>query len=111
MTASTQLPQIPFANNWNHKLHCDFFTTIRLKSHKYVIGQAYEITIRKEPAFDCVIVDMKELKLNDISEWIARLDTGLSAKECRQLFIKMYSKSPIDWTTQVLQFILLQKLS
>lgn len=111
MTAPTQLPQIPFVHNWNGKLYCDFFTTIRLKSSKYVKGQAYEITIRKEPAFDCVIVDMKELKLNEISEWIARLDTGLSAKECRELFIKMYSNKPIDWTTQILQFILLQKLS
>lgn len=104
------MTQIPFNTNWNNKLYCDCFTTIRLKNDKYIVSGSYEIMLKGEFACDAVIIAIKELKLNDINEYIARLDTGLSAKECRQLFIKMYSKYPIDWTKQILQFILLQKL-
>lgn len=102
--------KILFGKNWNNKLHCDCFSTIRLKNDIYKVGSVYEIILGGEPVFDCTIMLIKELKLIDITEGMALLDTGTTAKEFREIFIKIYKKHPIDWKTQVLQWIVLKKI-
>ncbi len=49
---------------------------------------------------------MKRMRLNDINEHIARLDTGYSAIECREIIRKMYKNKRVNWETRYLAYLL-----
>ena len=108
------MDRISFTYNWNNKLAGKAFTTIRLKNSKYRIGESYEICLKKGKMgfaflFYATIIDIRDIKLSGITEFIALLDTGYSAVECKEIVQKIYSKSHLNWETQLLSFILLKK--
>lgn len=99
-------PNINFSYNWNNKLNCKAFTTIRLKNvNKYQIGKEYNILLKKQLLKSAIIEDIKTIYFNQINEFIARVDTGYSAEETKNILKKMYSKINIE--TQPFSFILL----
>ncbi len=105
---------IRFSYNWNNKLSGKYFTTIRLKDvRRFRHGETYEIHLRKgkESQFLSVasIVGIRHIKITEINEFIAGLDTGYSAEECKEIIKRMYQVKNIDWNTQLLSFILLRK--
>jgi hypothetical protein len=107
--------RICFTYNWNNKLSGKIFTTIRLKNPKHQINETYEIFLKKGTGFvflcHATIMDIRHIKLSEINEFIAGLDTGYSAQECQDLIRTMYKSLKPDWDTQVLSFILLRKES
>ena len=46
------------------------------------------------------------MKLHQINEYIARIDTGYSADECQNIIRTMYKNKRIDWNTQDLALCL-----
>ena len=108
---------IDFVYNWNNKLDCDAFTTIRLRNDlKYKPGNEFYVNLKQhnhntnKGLHRCA--DVKHIKLNQITPFIAYLDTGLpveKAKEKITAFYKNYNP-PIDWETKELSFILLVKV-
>lgn len=99
---------ISFSFNWNNKLDCSAFTTIRLdQPNKYRVGDVHEITIKGESKGEARIESIKRFMLADLNEFIARLDTGYSVEECRNIIIRMYPK--VDFTRMKLMLILLVK--
>lgn len=101
---------INFSTNWNNKLDCMAFTTIRLRnSNKYQIGREYKIILKKDFKKNARIEDIKTIYFNQINEFIAHLDTGYSAHETKNIIKKMYSK--INLETQPFSFILLKTLN
>ena len=102
-----KLPIISFSCNWNNKLDCKAFTTIRLhQPTKYIVGQSYEIHL-KAPFCVAEIVSIKQFKLSQMNEFMAMIDTGYSVQETIEIIKKMYPK--IDYENQLFDFILLQK--
>lgn len=102
-------PNINFSYNWNNKLNCKAFTTIRLKNvNKYQIGKEYNILLKKQLLKSAIIEDIKTIYFNQINEFIARVDTGYSAEETKNILKKMYSK--INLETQPFSFILLSTI-
>ena len=105
---------INFSYNWNNKLDCKSFTTLRLKSDKYLIGHDYEIilNIKKESkSFGvCKIEDIRIMRIEHLNEFIARIDTGYSLEKCVNLIKTMYINKNINWNTQELNLILLTKI-
>lgn len=100
---------ISFSFNWNHKLDCDAFTTIRLfQPEKYCIGEQYAIQLKKVKQFEGVIIDVKKFMLKDLSNFIAYLDTGYSKENCQSIITKMYPR--VNFTTQFLSLILIHKV-
>ena len=105
---------IKFSYNWNNKLSGQAFTTIRLKDDsRFIPGQTYEIFLKhgKEERFFCyaMIEAIKNLRLSEITTFMARLDTGYSREECIRIIQTMYKNVVKDWNTQQLMFILLVK--
>ncbi|MFI1771019.1 ASCH domain-containing protein [Thalassobellus citreus] len=97
---------INFSTNWNNKLDCKCFTTIRLKnSNKYKLNHEYPILLNRKLVKRAEIIDIKTIFFNQIDEYIARLDTGYSAYETKEILKKMYSK--VNLETQPFSFILL----
>lgn len=99
--------RLEFSYNWNNKLNNKAFTTIRLwNEKKYQEGRKYDVWLNSCNYGFARLVSVKRMKLADINEHIALLDTGYSADECREVIKKMYKNKPIDWETQQLAYLL-----
>lgn len=105
----SEVLKINFSYNWNNKLDCLMYTTIRLRNdNKYKNGQIYEITFKDKPHSRAIIIAIKHFKLDQINEFIAGLDTGYSVEECVNIIQKMYPG--MEWEYQQLSLILLKKV-
>lgn len=82
--------QLIFEKNLNQKLDCDFFTTIRKKS--LGVGVSYEIICEDVHICNAQVIEEKVFRIKDINEFIARLDSGLSAKELKEKLSEWYKE-------------------
>jgi hypothetical protein len=85
------MSSIRFTQNWNNKLLCDVFTTIRIYNpDKYVVGQK-----DKQPYENYLgtakLIDAKSFKLENITEGMALIDTALNREACIAMMRKMYA--------------------
>jgi len=102
--------KINFSYNWNKKLYTHYFTTIRLKSDKFKIGNPYKIFLTEKFCYEGLCIDIRNCKIDELPEYTCYLDTGYSKHETIKMLKTMYSKHDIDWTTQQLSVILIQNL-
>lgn len=99
---------LSFSYNWNNKLDCRAFTTIRLyNAHKHAPGTPVRILLKGTELSTGTIGQVKTMYLNQINEYIARLDTGYSAQECRDIIRKMYPS--VNFDQQQLALLLIVK--
>lgn len=102
---------LTFSCNWNNKLDCDAFTTIRF-STRFRIGQEYKIILRLskhnvETKGIAKVVAMKDFLLKDLNEFMAYIDTGYSITQTKEIIRRMNQKFKIDYSKQRLYFLLL----
>lgn len=103
------LPAISFSYNWNNKLHCRMFTTLRLANPaKYRYNQQYAIFLKEAYLFPAVIHAINEFRLDQINAFIAGVDTGYTMFECQNIIRKMYPR--VDFSTQRLCLLLLENV-
>jgi hypothetical protein len=101
---------ISFSFNWNNKLDCKSFTTIRiLQPDKYRTGETYIITLKRKELFQAKIIEIKPFWLKDLNEFIAYLDTGYNKEECTEIIKKMYQN--INFQQKQISLILLKKVA
>lgn len=98
--------EIKYSNNWNKKLDCDVFTTIRISNDKYQVGSEYSVNLRNREYKRVTIIGKKTILMSDINDWIAGLDAGMGAEEFKRFLKKMYHGKNLNWETQKLDFIL-----
>lgn len=88
-----QFDRIEFSKNWNSKLLCNVFTTIRPSYKKYSIDEVFDIRIKE--SFFCYAKvlrsDIKTIK-EIISSGAHLTDTGLNGGDFFDLMSNMYSK-------------------
>jgi len=101
---------LSFTTNWNGKLNCSCFTTLRLHNHeKYFAGAVMNIILNGQLKGKAVIIQVNYFTIEKINEFVARIDTGYSATECQKMIKEMYKNNPrINWKTQLLDFCLLE---
>lgn len=104
--------EISFNYNWNNKLaSLKAFTTLRLRNdNRFREGETYRIKVKGKFLCYAEILHIKNFLLKDINDFIAYLDTGYSAEECRKMIMTMYKNRVRNWDTQQLSFILLIKI-
>lgn len=99
---------IAFSYNWNNKLDCKAFSTIRLHQPKrWVPLSKVHIQYKKEYRGTGTIMEVKVFKLPQLNQFMAFLDTGYNVEEAKKIIYRMYPK--IDFETQLLNFILIVK--
>lgn len=98
---------INFNYNYNNKLDCRMYTTMRLSSQKFSPGALVNVTLNRIPHHTAKVVSLREFRISQLTELIAGLDTGYSLTETKNLLYKMYPG--VDWQTQPLYLILLEK--
>lgn len=92
---SVNIRRIRFSKNWNNKLDCLAFTTIRLSDDKtYIVGEVYEIW--EDVDDGSVFKGTAELKQkrkeykNDLDQMTCFLDTGMNAGKTKELLDRIY---------------------
>lgn len=99
---------IKFSTNWNNKLSCDYFTTIRLASPKYQVDKIYIIELKGKALKWVRMIEGRIITMAQMNEWVTRLDTGYDCKKFYDLFNRMYPNT--DWTTQRLVLCLFETI-
>lgn len=108
-TTQTEAKEIAFSFNWNNKLSCRAFTTIRLHNPaKYQVGQVYDILLTGKKFMEGKIIEIKDFYLTDLNEFMAYVDTGYCKQECEIIIRKMYKN--LDLTKKKLSFILIERV-
>ena len=88
---------ISFGTNWNSKLSCSAFSTIRIRNDKkYIIGHEYTIILKEQPIYVARLVCISHFMLDGLSEGMAYIDTGYNKKETIAIIEKMYKNKDID---------------
>jgi hypothetical protein len=97
--------KLEFSYNWNNKLNCKAFTTLRLYNpDKHRTGTPLEIFLKGADLGTGSIQGVKPMMLNDINEYIARIDTGYNREECINIIKRMYPK--VDFSKQQMVLLL-----
>ncbi len=111
--------KIKFSSNWNGKLRCQYFTTIRLENPGYYKpGYYYQIWQKQNNPFtgetkevydfNAQLVQVKTFYLHELPEITAILDTGYSLAETVALMKKMYPNT--DFTQKKISLLLLKHI-
>lgn len=95
-----------FSYNWNNKLDCNCFTTIRLDG-KWQVGQKVIIKLKGADKGKATIKEVKPFYLKNLNPYISFLDTGYDVTECRNIILRMYPK--INFDSKKLALILIVK--
>lgn len=88
------LKQTKFSTNWNKKLFCTAFTTLRRPSPYYQVGDIHEILLNGFAIKTAKIIAIDEIPTDLLKERECRLDTGLSKHETVEIFTRMYGSIP-----------------
>lgn len=107
MTTALNPDKLEFSTNWNNKLDCTYFTTLRL-SGRFSVGDTIEIWLKKQFKGEGKVVKKRTINLKDISDIMAYLDTGYSAEETRDIIKKMHPKIT-NWDTTPVYYYLIHK--
>ena len=103
-----ELDILSFSTNWNHKLDCDAYTTIRIfNPHKHYPGKRFKVALNGVEMHMAEVIEVKQILLSQVNEFIARLDTGYSADECKTILKSMYNERA---EKAVYGFLLLKKV-
>lgn len=85
------MKQITYSKNWNNKLSCEAFATVRLyEPNQFELGEIYEIICDDKLMGVAEIVALRELKLIELTDELAYLDAGCSADEMIAILRDIY---------------------
>jgi hypothetical protein len=106
---------LEFSHNWNNKLDCDIFSTIRLwDPKKHYPGKVVRIfdnstkpaTIKGTGKYEIV----SRFTLNELKPAIALLDTGYNLEETKNILRKMYTGKVPNVETVGFAYIIIKKI-
>lgn len=107
---------LTFSQNWNNKLNCDCFTTIRVHNNRrYFLGAEFRIILKDkdEEKFisNAKIIDIGTSFLNKFKDYHYFLDTGYNKAEAISIFRNMYKNNPkVNVDRDLFNYILLKKI-
>lgn len=85
------MKHIKFNKNWNYKLDCEYFTTIRPRKPEYYnTSEQYGILLNGSLKGVAEIVSIEQFRFSDINNRIAYLDAGMNKDKLRDLMRSFY---------------------
>lgn len=102
---------IKFITNWNGKLDNKAFTTLRVHDPlRHRESYLYSVVVKNRFYTRAKILAVKTIKLNDITEFEARLDSGYSRAGFIRLIKKIYKSRAFLYDSQKFDLILFERL-
>lgn len=110
MSKAPTNPKITFNHNWNGKLFCTCFTSIRLRNdHKYKCGYEYDVILKGFNTGPAILTDVRHFHIDQINDFIALLDTGYNKEETITMLKTMYKNIVPDWGKQQISLLLFRR--
>lgn len=103
----SQQIEFKFKENWNGKLNCNAFTTLRIDA-RFQVGQKYAFSHKGKIKGFVVVMAKRHLLITELNDWITYLDTGYNKADCIQLIKTMYKNMNINWSQRHLVWYLLK---
>lgn len=102
--------RLEFEDDFNNKLNCQCFTTIRIHQPvRNAIGAVKQVYLKGVWKGNARIIHATTITMDRINLPMAKLDTGLSPEECRRLIKSLNRHRPgINWETQQLDYMVLE---
>lgn len=103
-----------FSRNWNNKLDCDCFSTIRLRNdsanviHDIVLARLN--TKKDKRDYKCEVTYIHHFLLDNLTTAMANLDMALPKDKAKGVLFNMYKSRVPDFSKQQLSFIVLKKI-
>lgn len=104
----TIVKEFNFIENFNNKLDCNLFSTIRLHDDSRKIGDKYVILLNRVVKGLAILNNIKTLTLKELDDFTCLIDTGSDKDETIKLIQSIYSERDINWDTQLLDVCLLR---
>lgn len=102
---------LDFSYNWNKKLDCNIFTTVRLSHNRYYANAKKTVYLKKQVYSNIVILEVINCRLDQVKPWIKMMDVGYKdSTEFDNIIKTMYKNKNIDWSTQLLSVIICQTI-
>lgn len=98
-------PSIDFSEDWNNKLSCNVFSTIRKLTPEKLdlfsanLGAVFDINLKGRKTCEARLIGLKYSRLSDIDDWLLWLDVGVPT---RGEALKIFESFGIDEKTDVL---------
>jgi hypothetical protein len=103
------MEKLEFSTNWNNKLDCKCFTTIRLfNQSKHFRGNQFDVFLQKKFKGKAIVLGITIAKLEQLNDYVCYLDTGYNRLETIGILRKIYPR--IDFDKQKICIILLEKI-
>ena len=100
----TELRTLEFSYNWNQKLCCDYFTTLRL-SGRFEVGEWVLLFLKNAAYGRGIVVGRKVLTVGQLNAWVCGIDTGYTIEETKAILSRMHPGKITDTTTIYLYLI------
>lgn len=83
---------IKFTTNWNNKLSCSAFTSLRLHNPtKFIVGREFSVMLNGRKMGTATLVTKYTLRVNQLNNYICYLDTGYNLQQTIGILEKMHS--------------------
>lgn len=101
--------ELEFKYNYNNKLRCKVFTSLRLPNPKLRVGAKFDITLGGYRKGLAKIISVDRIRGGELKLEQAKIDTGFNVIETMQILKNLYKDRPcIDWETQELVLLYLE---
>jgi hypothetical protein len=111
------MKKIEFSYNWNNKLNCKSFSTVRLENpKKYKLLDIYEVILKTKgnsPDISKGLVRLQAIHnfyLHEVSPAISFLDANLSTIDFQKLVITIYKNKNVNFHMLKMSFLVFQYL-
>ena len=105
---------IKFQRNWNNKLSCNYFTTIRLPQENYKVDNTLKLLLHENGIFRDMgfvkVIEAKPIRAYQINDWMAYLDAGMSADKMREMLYYMYKDKVDDFEKTEFVYMILERM-
>lgn len=89
---SNYLRRLKFTSNFNGKLGCRHFTTLRRWDEtKFQLNYIYEVYLNDELLGTAQLIGIRKTQPSKLNEFVCRLDTGYGVEETQRMISKIYS--------------------
>ena len=112
------LKELNFSHNWNNKLDCNSFSTVRIRNdNKYQLLDLFRVFLKREvypQNVDFAIARLQSIThfyLHKVTPGITFIDANLPVIDFIQLITKMYKNKGINFHKQQMSFLVFQYLT
>jgi hypothetical protein len=108
-----QHDSIRFQRNWNNKLNCDYFTSIRMNGAKYQLGKTLKLFLHQNGVYrnmgNVKVVEAKPIRMHQLNRSMTLLDAGLEIDKFKEMLWFMYKDRVPDLDKVEFVFLILEK--